>query len=219
MTPIVIVSPVAEPLTLEECREHLRVVEYEVDDSDSDSYGAHPDDTLIMAMQAAAREYVENFTGLSLTTRTLEIAMDAFPTEAEDGSTAVVLPMGPVQSVVSISIGEPSSDTDEADFNISAADYVVDLYRNPQRVSPVSSWPSVTTATNAIKVQYVAGYAVPSDGTDFGRPLPSALRYALLLVLGHLYEHREDNAETALSTIPLGAEALMRPLRVRLGMA
>lgn len=219
MTPIVVVAPVAEPLTLDECRQHLRVVAYEEDDSDSDADGTHPDDVLIMAMQAAAREYVEHFTGLSLTTRTLEIALDSFPTVALDGSTAVELPMGPVQSIVSISTGEPSSDTDEEDFNIAAADYTLDAYRNPQRVVPVSTWPTVTAATNAIKVQYVAGYAVASDDEDTGRPLPAALRAALLLVLGHLYEHREDNAETALSSLPLGAEALMRPLRVRLGMA
>ncbi len=220
MTPLVIVAPTAEPLTLDECRQHLRVVAYEADDSDSDSYGQHPDDWWIMNVgQPAAREHVENFTGLSLTTRTLQIALDSFPSESVDGSTAVDLPMGPVQSIVYISTGEPTSDTDEADFYLDDASYVLDLYRNPQQVKPVNSWTSVTAATNAIKLTYVAGYAIASDEADTGRPLPAALRAALLLVLGHLYEHREDNIESALTSIPLGAEALMRPLRVRLGMA
>jgi uncharacterized phiE125 gp8 family phage protein len=218
MTPLIVTYPLAEPLTLDECRQHLRVVEYEADDSDSDLTGYHPDDDLIMAMQASAREYVENFTGLSLSTRTLEIAMDSFPTVLVDGTTSIDLPMGPVQSVVSISIGEPSSDTAVEDFEVAATDYVLDIYRNPQRVVPVSTWPSMTAATNTIKVRYIAGYAIASLAED-ARTLPSALRAALLLVLGHLYEHREENTETALQSLPLGAEALMRPLRVRLGMA
>lgn len=217
-TPRTIVAPAAEPLTLDECRQHLRVEAYEADDSDSDSLGAHPDDVLIMAMQAAAREHCENFLGLALSTRTLEIALDSFPTVAADGTTAVVLPMGPVREA-EIRTGEPTSDTDEADFILDPDAYVLDLYRSPQRLVPVSGWPSMTAATNAIKVQYVAGYAIASDDDDEGEPLPAALRAALLLVLGHLYEHREDAAEKALASIPLGAEALMRPLRVRLGMA
>lgn len=48
---------------------------------------------------------------------------------------------------------------------------------------------------------------------------PRSLRAAILLVLGHLYENREDSVEKALASIPNGADALMRPLRVRLGMA
>ena len=219
MTPIVIVEPVAEPLTLDECRQHLRVDATEADDSDSDLIGQHPDDALIMSMQSAAREYVENFTGLSLTTRTLELALDQFPSDSVDGTTEIILPCGPVQSIVSIATGEPTSDTDALDFNLDAATYALDLYRNPQKVVPVSSWPSVITATNTIKVRYIAGYAVQTDLTDTGRPLPASLRAAVLLVLGHLYEHREENAESALTSLPLGAEALMRPLRVRLGMA
>jgi uncharacterized phiE125 gp8 family phage protein len=218
-TPIVIVEPTAEPLTLDECRQHLRVVAYEADDSDSDADGTHPDDALIMALQAAAREHVENYTGLSLTTRTLQIAMDSFPTVAVDESAVIDLPSGPVQSIVEITTGEPTSDTDEADFVVDSTTYALDLYRSPQRLVPSSTWPTITAATNTIKVTYVAGYAIAGDDEDTGRPLPAALRAALLLVLGHLYEHREDNAEDALESIPLGAEVLMRPMLVRLGMA
>lgn len=209
-TPRTIEPPAAEPLTLAECRTHLRVAAYEDDDS-------HPDDALIMALQAAAREHCENFLGLSLSTRTLEIALDAFPTVAADGSTAIELPMGPVREVVYILAGEPASDSDsDAVFDIDPADYLLDDYRKPERIVPVSAWPNVAAGTNSIKVRYLAGYGVDSDG---GEALPAALRAALLLVLGHLYEHREDSTEAALASLPLGAEALMRPLRVRLGMA
>lgn len=218
MTRPKIVSPPAdEPLSLEECRQHLRVQAYDEDDSDSDTVGQHPDDTLIMAMQAAAREHCENFLGLSLSTRILQIALDAWPTVCRDGTTAIELPMGPVREIVSVIAGEPVSDSDsDTSFEVAPTAYTLDDYSLPCRLVPVTSWPTSGAGTNRIQVTYLAGYGVDSDG---GEPLPAALRAALLLVLGHLYEHREDSAETALASIPLGAEALMRPLRVRLGMA
>ena len=68
MTPKIIDQPFTEPLTIEECRAHLRIQPYEVD---SDGVGTHPDDTLIMVYQSAAREYCENFLGVTLASKTL----------------------------------------------------------------------------------------------------------------------------------------------------
>ncbi len=70
-----------------------------------------------------------------------------------------------------------------------------------------------------MKVRYRSGYQSEEDPDSDAPPLPRSLRAAILLVLGHLYENREDSVEKALASIPNGAEALMRPLRVRLGMA
>jgi uncharacterized phiE125 gp8 family phage protein len=197
MIPKVIVDVTEEPLTIAECRLHLRIDP----DVNSDDEETHPDDTLILALLAAAREHCENFTGLSLAPKTLEIAMDEFP---ED--TIVELPAGPVVSVTSVTVdGEV----------VAEANYELDTYTRPDRLLPVTEWAASTATTNAIKIRYVAGYG---DGTD-ETPIPYALRAAILLVLAHLYEHREDATERALSSIPLGAKALMRPLRVKRGMA
>ena len=62
----------------------------------------------------------------------------------------------------------------------------------------------------------LAGYGADSDG---GEALPKVIRAAMLLVIGHLYEHRSENTEVALQSLPLGVGALLRPRRVRLGMA
>ena len=201
MTPKVIVGVVDEPLTVEECRQHLEAQSY--GDSDVDP----ADDTMIEGLLAAAREHCENFTGLSMATRTLEIALDKFP---DDGA-AIELPMGPVRDVLSISWG------DESDDELGDVDVTLDDYSRPSRITPITgSWPTVTEATNVVKIRYQAGYGVDTDG---GEALPKTLRSAILLMLGHLYANREDSAEKALTSIPNGAEALMRPLRVRLGMA
>ena len=79
MTPKVIAGATVEPLTVAECRAHLEAQAYE--DSDVDPI----DDAMIDGWLAAAREHCENFLGLSLATRTLEIALDSFPTTLANG--------------------------------------------------------------------------------------------------------------------------------------
>lgn len=214
MTPKVIMAPLEEPLTIEQCRAQCNVVPYE---TDSDGNETHPDDDLLMALQGAAREHCENFLGLSLSTRVLEIALDAFPSSTDVGGAGIELPMGPVRELVHIATGEVSSDADSDVLTVD--NYVLDTYSHVHRVLPASlavGWPSVTASTNVVKIRYLAGYGVDSDG---GEALPYAIRAAILLVLAHLYRHREDTTEMALASIPTGAENLMRPLRLRLGMA
>lgn len=221
-TPKVIVAPDVEPVTIAEARAHVEAQAY--DDTDVDPI----DDAMLDGWIAAAREYCENFLGLSLATRTLEIAMDAFPTSTD--GTAIDLPMGPVREIVSVFVpaetGYTSDDVDSdsaadadifADGQVNPDLYVLDDYRRPHQLKPVAAaWPSITAATNAVKVRYLAGYGVDSDG---GEVLPKSIRAGLLLVLGHLYANREASTEQALSTIPLGVESLLRPHRVLLGMA
>lgn len=210
MTPKVIVPADEEPISIEQCRAHLEAPIY--GDTDVDDI----DDIMILAWLGAAREHCENFLGLSLSPRTLEIALDSFPTTTIDGRTWVELPMGPVTEIVSVSVGEPSDDTDAEEFELAADTYVLDDYKVPARLVTVSGWPSITTATNAIKVRYIAGYEIDTDGVS---SMPKSIRAAMLLILGHLYANREDSTEKSMQSIPNGAEALMRPLRVLLGMA
>lgn len=223
-TPKVIVEPDEEPITIAEARAHLEAQAYE--DSDVDPI----DDAMIMGFVAAAREFCEDFTGLSFAPKTLEIALDSFPTVAIDGSLAIDLPGGPVREIVQVMVTPPedgysSDDVDSdstadlevwADGQVNPDQYVLDNYRAPAQVKPVTTWPALTAAPNALKVRYLAGYGDDSDGAE---TLPKVLRAALLLVLAHLYEHRSANTETALASLPLGVHALLRPRRVRLGMA
>lgn len=212
--PKVIVPPEAEPISIDQARAHLEAAPYE--DSDIDPI----DDTMIEGWLGAAREMCEQFLGLSLAPQTLEIALDSFPTTAVDGSTAIELPFGPVTDILEVMTSPPSDfDTDDVDSDAGAdapiyADgevnpdvFVFDDYSSPARLIAVSAWPAITAATNAVKVRYLAGYDEEN--------LPRAVRSAILVVLAHLYANRGDEAVE----MPPTAEALLRPLRVRLGMA
>jgi len=191
--------PVAEPLTLEECRDHLEIIPEEID---SDGITSHPRDALILAQLQAAREWCENFTGAVIAARTVGIAMDTFP----DG--AVELP-SPVIEIISVR-KSPESDGEL----VPDVDYVLDDWKTPARLlAPSTGWPTVTAATNTVQIILRAGYAVPGDESD-PPALPGAIRSAMLLRLGDLFEGREDGADDTAR-----AESLLRPLRVRLGMA
>lgn len=186
-----------EPITLDDCRSHLEAQPYYESDTDPQ------DDHMILSWMIAAREYCEQFTGLIIARRTVEVALDDFPTDA------IELPFAPLVSLTYIYAG------DDSDSEVDPTLYDVDDYSIPPRIVPVTDWPSVTAATNLIKIRCVAGYGNDSDAI----PLPFLLRAAILLILGHLYENRSDSTESAMTTIPNGANDLMRPLRIRLGMA
>lgn len=217
--PKVITAPAEEPITIAEARAHLEAPSYE--DTDVDPI----DDTMIEGWLGAAREMCEMFLGLSLAPQTLEIALDTFPTVAVDGSTAIDLPMGPVREIIQImtpaqdDVTSDDVDSDAladeivyADGQVNPDQYILDDYSKPNRVVPVASWPAITASTNAVKIRYLAGY---DGGTDGGELMPRAARSAILVTLAHLYAHRGDEAVE----LPATAEALLRPLRVRLGMA
>jgi hypothetical protein len=66
-----------------------------------------------------------------------------------------------------------------------------------------------------------AAIDLTGDGTgtnyimEAGRTLPDKIKQAILLITGHLYEHREETIETALHSIPLGAKTLLMQDRVQ----
>jgi len=199
--PKIITAPDVEPITVDEARAHIEAPRYA--DSEIDPV----DDAKIEGWITTAREHCEAFLGLSLAVRVLEIALDEFPA----WGAAIELPMGPVIDVVRVSWGDGSDD------ELDDADFVLDDYTLPAELKPVATaWPTVTAATNALKVRYLAGYGDESDGAD---PLPATFKSAMLLLIGHLYEQRSETTEKAMQSLPLGVSALLRPHRVRLGMA
>lgn len=193
----IVAEPVNEPLSLAECYTHLRV-----DAVDSDG---HPEDTLILALARAAREYCENFTGLSLALKDYEVRSTEFPDPFE-------LPHPPFVSLLNgVTISDEISDN-----AIDEDTYTVDDYSDQFAVlSPVTTWPVLSTG-NTVRVRFRAGYG---DESEAAGPLPGPIRAAMLLVLGHLYANREASTAQALSKIPLGVESLLRPYRVLLGFA
>jgi uncharacterized phiE125 gp8 family phage protein len=190
MTLKIITAPVAEPITLEEAKLHLRV---DVDD----------DDDLIEALITAARETAEHLTGRSLITQTWERLLDAFP-EAE-----IELGRAPVQSITSITYVDEAGD----EQTMAAEDYSLDASTIPGWVLPsasLASWPNALDTANAVRVRFVCGY-----GAD-GSAVPAGIRAWMKLQIGTLYKMRES-VVAGVSVTDLSstyAERLLDPYRL-----
>lgn len=179
-----VITPPAAAITITDLRLHLR------------NEGLSADDSLILGYLAAAQEFAQHYTGISIGTQTLELALDAFPVGA------IALPQGPATAVTTIT----HIDTAGALQTTSSALYALDDYSAQPSVKLTygSAWPATRATPNAVKVRYVAGAAT----------IPKAVISALLLMVGHLYENREEVAPADLKEIPVGAKALLDTVRV-----
>lgn len=205
MVPRIITPPAAEPITIEDCRTHLRLL---ADGSPPE----HEHDAMILMKLAAAREWAENFTGRALAPQTLEIALGGFP------CCEITLPRTPAAAVVSVTYIDEAG----APQTLSPAAYQIDLYSEPSRLVPSAGvdWPaSSATALNPVIVRFEAGYSLPGDSPRSTPLLPASIRAALLLILGDLYENAEDSNDLRLEQIPRGAESLLRPFRLESSLA
>jgi uncharacterized phiE125 gp8 family phage protein len=193
-----LIGVVTETVTLDEARRHCRI--------DADTSDGHPDDAMLEIYISAARAYAENFTGLAFGKQTLELGLDEFPEDE-------IELLAPATSITSVKY----YDTDGVLTTINADNYVLDDFSKPSYLFPVNgyTWPTAESRPKAVRIVYLTGYGDDSDS----EPIPFEAKAAILLIIGHLYENREDSEEKAMQTIPNGAEALLRPLRVRLGMA
>jgi uncharacterized phiE125 gp8 family phage protein len=201
----VIAAPIAEPISLELARLHLRL------DVNDDSPPTHPDDPWLNEIGIpAAREWCEGWMERAIGPQTLELALDAFP------SGAIELPGSPVNAIDSVKY----VDSDGVDQTLAADQYTLDNYVDPALLSPAygTSWPAARATTNTVRVRYSAGYTLPGESPD-AAPLPFAIRAAMLLVLGALYENRENSAAVKQEDVPLGARSLLQPYRLRTSMA
>lgn len=183
-------APTSEPVTTAEAKAHLRV-----DISD--------DDTLIASLIAAARQAFEEINGRSLFTTTWKLILDGWPS-----GQAIVLPRPPLQSVSSIAY----IDTDNSTTVWDTLNYVVEINRTPGRVYLAynKSWPTaILRPASPITITYVSGWATVGA-------IPQRYKQAILLLVGHWYEHREAIVSTGAmpKAIPLAYESLLLMDRV-----
>lgn len=187
-------GPTVEPIDLDEFKRHIR-------------FNPTSEDTLIDTYIAMARQYFEMETGRQLIAATWELRLEGFPV-----GDVIELPRPPLIEVVSVTYpgsgGSPDGELlDPDDFEVVAPS---GPYARRGRIRPVSSWPSVTNALDAIKIRFRAGY-----GEQPGE-VPTLVRGALLYLAGHYHQHRtqiQDQRNGNLISLPLGAEAIMRQFK------
>ncbi len=218
----VITAPVGEHISLDEARDHLRIIAF-------GSPPEHEEDAWITRNISVAREWCEGWAGRSFCVQTLELGIQMFPTTwnhwathqirwapREDG---ILLPLAaPFISLVSVKYDDGSG----MEQTLDPSAYYVNDYEEPATLYPTpgTSWPVAQLGKRgAVRVRYVCGYSLEGSSPMLTRAIPFRYKAAMLLVLGHLHENREDVTDAQLHQIPNGAASLLGWNRLRLGMA
>lgn len=180
-----VTAPTMEPITLAEAKEQIRV-------------DIETDDARIRSLIQLAREVVQDMSLHALITQTWNYTLHTWP-----AADRFALPLPPLQSVVSIAY----KDEDGNNSTFSATSYIVDTDRIPGQVVLAygESWPGGTLyPVNAITVQFTCGFG------DEGNDVAQRLRQAMLLLIGHWYENREETVAVGnIQHIPFGVASLL----------
>ncbi len=152
------------------------------------------EDALIQSLVDAAVLNLEHDTGRAFRVREESLVLDSWPT-------TLVLPWWPVRSVVSITYVDPLGNTQTLE------NYALDTRRFPAKLRPAygEAWPEVLPGNGVVEIKLEVGMET----------LPEDLKRAALLMVGHLYEHREAVViGTITSTLPMAVEYLVQPHRI-----
>ncbi len=197
--PLVVTAPADTPVSLAEVKAHLRV------DDDTE-------DALVTAMIAGAVGTAEFYLGRSLITQTLRLAFDRWPEEAagpwSSGPRIIELARPPVQSIAAVTVYDEDDQATVVDTDVyRLANGSNDRARLVLRQG--QSWPTGVRATDAVEIDYLAGYG------DAGTDVPEPIRQGLLALIAFWFEHREGEAwNSVLPSLPIGAASFWRPFRL-----
>ncbi len=160
----IITLPAAEPITLEEAKQHLRVT-------------GSDDDIILLGMIKQAREFCEDFQNKKYITQTLELILDSFP-----GDNCISFKnSSPVQSVESIKY----YDINGKEFIFDSSNYIVDRDSFVNRIvlGYCKLWPTVQLQpVNGVRIRFTAGFG------DTGENVPETVKWAMVFHMRLLYD-------------------------------
>lgn len=187
-----VTSPAAPVVSLAEAKTHLRVYH-----EDEDSY--------IEALVAAATgmiDGVDGWLGRALAEQVWQYSLDRFPCRDDFGHAGrVYIPLAPLLSVDEVeftaSDGSESSVVGFREFGVGST--------QPGYIVPAvgDSWPSTIREPESVRIKFTAGYD----------EIPTGIKHAVLLMVGHWFENREDLSDGKLVEMPLASKALLMPHR------
>lgn len=190
MTHTLITAPLGEPVTIEDARLHCRI-------------DGSQDDEVLRALVAAARNYVEAYTGRALVNQTWELRVDQFPLYFQ-------IPKAPLASVTSITYVDLEGNTQTLSSSAYQLVNETGPFSQPGKIFQAynETWPSSRGHIDDVRVRYVAGYGAPAD-------VPEAIKAAIKLMTAHLFENREATITgTIASEMPLSVRNLLAPFVV-----
>jgi hypothetical protein len=211
---VLVTGPAVEPVAAMELQDHLRA-----------------DGSMLSIAEAnglieEARQEIEDISGLALINQTWRLSLDNWPNAQEQwwngtvetsisqlyGPRGIVgtiaLPRYPVASITSMTIYDEASNP--TSVNVGAV-FDVDTYQRPARIRLKSgqTWPIALRPTNAIEIDYVAGYGANGDA------VPASIKRSIKLMAGYMFSHRGDGCDMNEAFQESGAAGIVGKYKVK----
>lgn len=190
-----ITAPKSEPVSTSELKSQLRIT-------------GTDQDTMLDLLISAARQHVEDYLRMQLSTATWTLYLDEFPAVGE----CIYIQKSPVTSVTSVKYLESVNGTETT--LVANTDYVVDIISKPCRIYEAygKTWPTPRDIRNSVYIQFVAGLS--SDYKIYSEQY-KIIKQAILMVAATLYENPTDEVTgTQVNQILNSSNSLLRPLRL-----
>jgi uncharacterized phiE125 gp8 family phage protein len=180
--------PSYDPITAAEAKAHLNIEH-------------SSDDTIIGYYIKAATDWAEAFCNRQFVQATYTWTFDNL------SDSILYVPRPPLVSVTSIKYYDDAGTLQTASsttlYEVSTSGVYGEI-----RLRYNQTWPSVRGHNEDVSIVYKAGYS------ETAASVPEAIKTAVKMMVGHLYEHREQTTERALVEIPAGPRALLMPYYV-----
>lgn len=186
---LIIAAPSLTMVTLADAKLHLKV----------DSWD---DDTLITTLINAAESFLDNYSGITgraLLYQTWEQKFDAFYARHD-------LPIGIASSIVSVKY----YDINNVQQTVTGSTYQLftDQLGSYVETAAGMSWPNCYSRTDAVAIQWVAGYG------STAATVPAAIIVAMKMLVAHWYEFRGVIlTDKRMEQIPMAVIALIEQFR------
>jgi uncharacterized phiE125 gp8 family phage protein len=207
------IPPTVEPVTLALAKQQMTL-----------DAGFTADDALVAVYITAARQYAETYTNRAFFAQTWQMTLDHFPWfNSENGTLrqgshdtyamysyfwqgiTIQLPKPACIGVTSITYVDLTGATQTLSPNA----YFVDTSSEPARIVPVPGtyWPYTQNyLPGSVVVVFQAG--TYGDGVVVNT-CPQTIVLAVLLLVAHWYQNREGVSASALTSAPMGVNALL----------
>lgn len=178
--------PAAEPVSLAEAKEYLRI-------------GGDGEDGLVGSLIAGARARIEALASVAMITRSLRVTMDWWPRGAVEKRT-VVMPVRPADELIAVRVfnGSGVAQTVTDRFKLARG-------RSARLVWTDGAFPWPGQRYNGIEIDYAAGFGEEPDDVAEG------LRLAVKRLAAHAYHNRDG--DTLNGPLPSDVAGLISPWR------